>query len=561
MKRKTTVFIAMLLMFSMLFSFGALASGNSEKSMENANALNKLGLFKGTNAGYQLEQTPSRIQGLVMLIRLLGEEESALASSAAHSFTDVPAWADRYVAYAIEKGYTKGTTAQSFTPDAALDAKSYVTFILRALKYDDTVGDFSWATALADSAELGLMTGASAKDLSGAAINRGDMVDISFCALTQPLKGGDKTLAQSLVEKGAFTQDNGKANGVLGDRICFIYTPFDNSTVDYERKTVAVASGRVTADIITVNLNNPRVSLRSALVDNTIGHTAAFSSIVSNSGAKAVVNSNFFQAYESFKIPIGHLACNGKFMYGVSGLPSFGITADNKVTVGNPAFFFRVAVPGDAVKNWPCYELNSIQQTNGNSVVYTPAYGASLKITCDGTAVTVVDGVVTSVAPCAAGSSLSIPANGFIMWLGKEYTSTEYYHAPSAGDAVELTPYLFKEDAEGFSYDKVVSIVSGAPRLVKDGVIETYLDPGFSEARFTTASTPRTAIGTLPNGKLVLVSVPAATIQQMRELMLNLGCVDALNLDGGASTAMYYNGSYIRSPGRQLTATLQVFVD
>ncbi len=42
--------------------------------------------------------------------------------------------------------------------------------------------------------------------------------------------------------------------------------------------------------------------------------------------------------------------------------------------------------------------------------------------------------------------------------------------------------------------------------------------------------------------------------------MLSLGCVDALNLDGGASTAMYYNGNTIRSPGRALTATLQVFV-
>ena len=46
----------------------------------------------------------------------------------------------------------------------------------------------------------------------------------------------------------------------------------------------------------------------------------------------------------------------------------------------------------------------------------------------------------------------------------------------------------------------------------------------------------------------------------MRELMLQLGCVDAINLDGGASTGLAYQGRIIRQPGRQLTTTLQVTV-
>ena len=62
------------------------------------------------------------------------------------------------------------------------------------------------------------------------------------------------------------------------------------------------------------------------------------------------------------------------------------------------------------------------------------------------------------------------------------------------------------------------------------------------------------------DGKLVLVSVPSATIQQMRQLMLALGCVDAFNVDGGASCGMYYNGSFLATPGRELPVTLQVFV-
>ena len=545
---------------SILLTVPAFASGSSSSSTKNADALYNLGLFKGTGAGYELDQTPTRVQGIIMLIRLLGEENTALASNETLSFQDVPEWAVKYVTYAFAKGYAKGTSGTTFSPDETLDAKTYVTFVLRALGYNDGNGDFSWNNALADSAKFGLMESVTASTLSGITINRGDMVDLSYCALTMTLKGQSTTLAQKLVAAGVFTSAQGTANGVLGSRILYTYTAYDGSTVDYVRKTLTLASGKVTADIVTVNLNNSRVSVRSALVNNTIGATTAFSNIVSASGAKAVINSNFFQAYESFKIPIGHVLCNGQFMYGVSGLSSFGFTSDNKVTVGRPAFFYRVAVSGSATKNWPCYEINSIQQTNSNSVVYTPAYGATLKITCSGTVVFVSNGTVTKISPCYVGESLSIPSNGYIMWLGSEYTSTNYFHAPQIGDVVALTPYLFKADVEGFSLDNVVSIVSGAPRLVKDGAIETYLDPGFTEARFTTSVTPRTAIGTLSSGKLVLVSVSAATIQQMRELMLSLGCVDAVNLDGGASTAMYCNGTYIRSPGRELTTTLQVFV-
>jgi exopolysaccharide biosynthesis protein len=60
---------------------------------------------------------------------------------------------------------------------------------------------------------------------------------------------------------------------------------------------------------------------------------------------------------------------------------------------------------------------------------------------------------------------------------------------------------------------------------------------------------------------MVIVSTSSASVQQMRELMLQLGCVDAVNLDGGGSTALAYQGKILRSPGRQLTTTLQIFVN
>jgi exopolysaccharide biosynthesis protein len=140
------------------------------------------------------------------------------------------------------------------------------------------------------------------------------------------------------------------------------------------------------------------------------------------------------------------------------------------------------------------------------------------------------------------------------MVFGSDFTSTAWYREPAVGTSVTLTPGLTDSDTSGFPMEEITAMVSGGPRLVENGAICTTLEPGFQEARFTSAVTSRTALG-----KLVIVSTGSASIQQLRELMLQLGCVEAVNLDGGGSTALAYQGKLIRSPGRELTTTLQIF--
>lgn len=54
----------------------------------------------------------------------------------------------------------------------------------------------------------------------------------------------------------------------------------------------------------------------------------------------------------------------------------------------------------------------------------------------------------------------------------------------------------------------LTSVDSSAPRLVQDRAIVTTLEEGFQEAHFTTAVSPRTAIGVNGGGKPVLVAAP-----------------------------------------------------
>ena len=42
--------------------------------------------------------------------------------------------------------------------------------------------------------------------------------------------------------------------------------------------------------------------------------------------------------------------------------------------------------------------------------------------------------------------------------------------------------------------------------------------------------------------------------------MLELGCVEAMNLDGGGSRGLYCNGEFKAVPGRPLTTVLEFFL-
>ncbi len=65
-----------------------------------ADALNKMGLFLGSGKGYELDRVSRRDEGLIMLLRLLGDEAAALElAEVTHPFTDVRPWAADYVSF------------------------------------------------------------------------------------------------------------------------------------------------------------------------------------------------------------------------------------------------------------------------------------------------------------------------------------------------------------------------------------------------------------------------------------------------------------------------------
>ncbi len=205
MKRAVSLVLALVLCFAL--AVPAAAAETDPKTA--ADLLNGLGLFKGTGTDangapeYQLERPATRIEALVMLIRLIGREDEALAFTGQNPFDDVPEWAARYAAFAYSEKLATGRSATKYDASGTAQAKDYLTFVLRALGYDDKSEDppFTYGEANDFALKLGLVD----RIYGDGEFLRGDAAVVSADALKQKKNGSDTTLIQSLVWGGAVT--------------------------------------------------------------------------------------------------------------------------------------------------------------------------------------------------------------------------------------------------------------------------------------------------------------------------------------------------------------------
>ena len=106
----------------------------------------------------------------------------------------------------------------------------------------------------------------------------------------------------------------------------------------------------------------------------------------------------------------------------------------------------------------------------------------------------------------------------------------------------------------------VWSTCSFGPALVNGGAVLQGIDDVEVDTNFGNHSIqgaqPRTALGWVGTGHYMLVVVDGrdegysrgATMTELARIMADLGCQVAYNLDGGGSSAMYWNGGIINRP-------------
>lgn len=169
-------------------------------------------------------------------------------------------------------------------------------------------------------------------------------------------------------------------------------------------------------------------------------------------------------------------------------------------------------------------------------MVYTPDYQTTDPSGVS-TNIVVVNGSVESITY----GETRIPGNGFV--ISANGTAGEAIKDRfNKGDTVK---WFFMTTP---SLDKVAHVIAGGPRLILDG--QKYITA--IEERFKNdvakSRAARTAVGITNDGKLMFVVVESngsrkgATLDELADLMLDLGAYNAMNLDGGGSSTMVVKG-------------------
>lgn len=171
-----------------------------------ADSLHEMGLFQGTQNGYDLDRTPTRAEAAVMLVRLLGKEAEAKTLTYTAPFTDLKGWEKPYVQYLYSNGLANGTNRTTFNPTGKCTAQMYAVFLLRALGYSDTA-DFSYANAIETAREQGIYdTGI----INTQNFLRDDAAAASYTVLSVSPKNSEGTLLDQLVSENAITEADAK---------------------------------------------------------------------------------------------------------------------------------------------------------------------------------------------------------------------------------------------------------------------------------------------------------------------------------------------------------------
>ncbi|MEJ1929941.1 phosphodiester glycosidase family protein [Nostoc sp. NIES-2111] len=178
---------------------------------------------------------------------------------------------------------------------------------------------------------------------------------------------------------------------------------------------------------------------------------------------------------------------------------------------------------------------------------YTPAWGQTYTPLTDNERIFVVQNNKISnqfTGDKAGQSSFPIPRDGYLLTL-RGNASAITSQLPIGTD-VQITSTTTPAD-----FNRYPNIIGAGPLLIQNSQIVLNAESEQFSKAFIAERAVRSGICTTSNNTLLITAThnraggPGPTLAEHAQLMKLLGCVNALNLDGGSSTSLYLSGQLL----------------
>lgn len=259
----------------------------------------------------------------------------------------------------------------------------------------------------------------------------------------------------------------------------------------------------------------------------------------------AFINAGFFN--RNNQLPLGAVRYNYQWISGpILGRGAIAWDNEGRTAIDRFTLATTAAVAG---QRFPVVALNSGYVRAGISQ-YTRGWGSSYtNINDHEIIVTVVaDQVVGQQTTTAANQgSIPIPEDGYLL-VFRSFKSGAQAFSPGSAVSISQQP--------SNSLGQLPHMLGAGPLLLKQNRVVLNPQQESFSSNFIQGQAARSAIGITSSGSLKLVAIQnriggrGPTLRETALLMQRLGCVDALNLDGGSSSALYLSGQLLNRDAR-----------
>lgn len=288
-------------------------------------------------------------------------------------------------------------------------------------------------------------------------------------------------------------------------------------------------SGFSKLHVLECDLKDPGVSVGVMTASNGSSYLENTQKMAENNGALAAVNGDFFNMGSGRTNMLGTVYQDGEMVSTPSKdlWATFAVTDTGKVLMDYFGFTGKIISPqGYEIE---LYQINKAPSTGGAVNMFTSKWGSTVYCNDNMQAMLIKDGIVTG--KVIQKGDIAFGDNDTMLLTN--YTVNGYFDNFNVGDEVKIEYSLTGTD------EKISEATGGNTILVSDG----------KRASFTNVSSgyaQRTAAGIDQSGTKLILAVcegrqnnyKGMTQEQMADAMIELGCVRAINFDGGGSSTI-----------------------